>query len=287
MQTLGDIKALLASHGLSPKHRLGQNFLHDPRKMDKILAAADIHGGDVVLEVGPGTGVLSECVLDAGARLVCIEIDRDLEPILTERLGHRATVIFEDILSDKHTINPRAIESIQALQSRAAGENFRGRGFKVVANLPYQIASPLIANLALDHPGMSRAVVMVQREVGDRLAAQPGGKTYGPLGIVVQAVCEVAAVATLPPGCFWPAPKIDSVVLRIDRRATPLTDDPHGLSRFVHRLFNQRRKQVGTILGRATPLPNGIDPRKRPEQLTLEQLIKLARLPLDGPVIRS
>ncbi len=234
--------------------------------MAQVVEAAAIGTGDRVLEVGAGTGALSVQLLDAGARLVAVEIDRDLKPVLRQVLGDRATLVFDDVLTGKHTINPCVIEAL------GAGP------FKLVANLPYNVASPLLVNLAVDHPDMSVAVVTIQREVADRLTAPPGGggKNYGPLSVIVQAMCEVRRVATLPPGCFWPQPKVASAVVALTRRAAPLTDDPHRLADLVHRLFNQRRKQLGSILGRDTPLPDGVEPTMRPEQLSVAQLIQLA-----------
>ncbi|MFP4144962.1 MAG: 16S rRNA (adenine(1518)-N(6)/adenine(1519)-N(6))-dimethyltransferase RsmA [Phycisphaeraceae bacterium] len=273
MQTLTDMKHLLASRGLRPKHRLGQNFLHDHNQMRRILAAAEISAGDLVLEVGPGTGTLSEELLEAGAELVAVEIDRDLEPILRERLepfGEQATLVVGDMLEKKRKLNPEVLDRLG------------GRPFKLVANLPYQIASPLLINLVADHPEMGLAVVMIQREVADRLAADPGGKQYGPLGIVVQAMCEVTVVSTLPPGCFWPPPKVSSAVVRLVRRAEPLTDDPHGLLELLHRLFSRRRKQIGSILGRDAPLPAGASHEQRPEQLSVARLCELAAMQRGG-----
>lgn len=262
-QNLSDIKALFAAHGLRPKHRFGQNFLHDARKMTQIIEAADISPGDAVLEVGPGTGALSLHLLDAGAKLIAVEIDRELEPLLQQVLDDRATLMIADILDGKHAINPRVIEAL-------------GDGpFKLIANLPYNVASPLLANLAADHPNMACAIVMIQREVADRLTAAPGGKDYGPLGIMVQAMCEVSRVTTLSPGCFWPQPKVESAVIMLTRRDKPLTQDPGALAEMLHRLFSKRRKQLGAILGRDTPLPAGVDPAMRPEKLTVEQLIEL------------
>ena len=275
-QTLSEIKALLKSHGLRPKHRLGQNFLHDGNQMRRIVEAAALEPGELVLEVGAGTGALSEYLLDAGARLVAIEMDGDLEPILRQRLasyGDRATLVIDDVLTGKHQINPRVIEPIQSaiydLQSAMST-------FKLVANLPYNVASPLIANLVCDYPQMSLAVVMIQREVAERLTASPGVKAYGPLGVLVQAMYHVEKIATLGPSCFWPPPKVESQVVRLRRRDAPLTDDPAKLSQTLQRLFQRRRKQLGSILGRARPLPGGIDPTWRPERLSVEQLIMLS-----------
>ncbi len=269
-QTLGDIKAMLDAFGLRPKHRLGQNFLHDANQMQRIMDAAAIEPGDLVLEVGPGTGALSVRLLDRGARLVAVEIDSELEPILQsqfEPYADRAQLIIADALDGKHAINPAIIAALD------------DQPFKLIANLPYNIASPLLINLVVDHPTMSPAVVLIQREVAQRIAAPPGGKEYGPLTVMIQAMCEVEKIATLKPGCFWPQPKIDSMVIRLTRRDVPLTDDPHALSRLVQLLFGKRRKQLGSILGRDTALPAGIDAMSRPEQLSIEQLVALSRHP--------
>lgn len=267
-QTLSEIKDLLATFGLHPKHRYGQNFLHDGNHMARILEAAAIAPDDRVLEVGPGTGALSERLLDAGARVLAVEIDTDLEPILESRVmtrtgGERFELLLGDILDGKHHLHPQVIERLGQTP------------FKLIANLPYHVASPLIINLMIDFPAMSQAVVMVQKEVADRLAARPGGKDYGALGIVVQALGQVRTVGTLSPHCFWPAPKIASAVVQIVRHAEPRTPDPHGFSALLQKLFGQRRKQLGAILGRDFPFPTGVDPQQRPEMLSVEQLIQL------------
>ena len=267
-QTLTDIKTLLAGHGLHPKKRFGQNFLHDGNHMRRIMDAADLHAGDLVLEVGPGTGALSERLLDAGASLVAVEIDRDMEPILRDRLsthGDRFRLHIGDVLESKHHLAPAVMELLE------------GRPFKMIANLPYNIASPLLVNLAVDYPAMSAAVVMIQREVAERITASPGGKDYGPLSVILQAMCEVDIVGTLTPECFWPRPKVASAVVRLARRQAPMTDDPKALSGLLQTLFQKRRKQLGAVLGRDQPFPDGINPDDRPESLSVEQFVELAR----------
>ena len=272
-QTLTEIKALLNAHGLRPRKRLGQHFLHDAHQMERILRAAEIVAGEVVLEIGPGTGALSEYMLEAGARLVAVEIDRELEPILRQRLsapfGKAVSLVFADALSGKHVINPAVWDAVAS---------FGAAAFKLIANLPYDIASAVLANLAVDPVRMDLAVVMVQRDVADRLTAAPGGKSYGPLGIVVGAVYEVWRIGNVSPSCFWPRPKVDSTILRLEPRAEPVTADPRVFAAFVKRLFTSRRKQLGTILGRDAPLPEGVRPEMRPQQLSLEQLSALARM---------
>ena len=159
MQDIATIRALLESRGLRPKHRFGQNFLHDPAAMRAILDAAAIRPGETILEVGPGTGTLTESLLAAGARVVACELDRDMAAIVRARLGDRITLVEADCLSDKHAVNP-------ALLAALAGP------FRMVANLPYAAATPLIANLLEQHPECGGMVVTIQREVADRLTAR-------------------------------------------------------------------------------------------------------------------
>jgi len=275
-QTLQMIRSLLEAHGIRPRQRFGQNFLIDHNKLERIVDLAEIVAGDMVLEVGPGTGLLTERLLEAGARVVAIEVDRGLCAILRERLGDddRVTLIEGDVMAGKRAINPAVTEAL-GVAPHLPGKAPDAR-FKLIANLPYGIASPLIATLAAEYPQMAGAIVMIQREVADRLAASPGSKAYGPLTVVVQAMCAVERVMTLPPGCFWPRPKVDSAVVRLMRRREPLTDDPHGLEQMTQTLFQKRRKQIGSILGRDRELPMGVEPAMRPEQLTVQQIVALS-----------
>ncbi|MEM8783225.1 MAG: 16S rRNA (adenine(1518)-N(6)/adenine(1519)-N(6))-dimethyltransferase RsmA [Planctomycetota bacterium] len=274
-QTLTEIKALLASRGLRPKHKFGQNFLHDGNHMGRIMEAAALAPGDVVLEVGPGTGALSERLLEAGAEVVAVEIDPELEPILRERTAgdttaSRFALIVDDVLAGKHELNPAVLRAL-ALRSSA--------GFKLIANLPYNVASPLLINLAkLAAPiRMTHAVVMLQKEVAQRIVATPGGKDYGPLGILLQALYETQLVGTLSPGCFWPAPKVASAVVALKRRPTPVTSDFEAFAELTHRLFAARRKQLGAILGPQAALPPGVQPKQRPETLSVSHIAELLR----------
>ena len=268
---------MLAARGIHPRHRFGQNFLIDQNKLRQIVEAAGAAPGDLVLEVGPGTGTLTEELLAAGAKVIAVEIDRDMAAILRDRIGpdsDRWVLINEDILAGKRELNPRIAEAMQRLSPQ--GSSLKPQAFSLIANLPYNIASPLLVNLAMDWPGMTHAIVMVQREVADRITAGPGGKDYGPLGIILQATCRIDTVTQAPAGCFWPRPQIDSSVIRLTRRDQPLMADVHRFAELVHQLFQKRRKQVGAILGRDTPLPPGIEPSARPEQLSIEQLIALS-----------
>jgi 16S rRNA (adenine1518-N6/adenine1519-N6)-dimethyltransferase len=284
-QTIGQIRKLLEAHGLEPKHKWGQNFLHDQNHMQRIIEAGDVQPGELVLEVGAGTGSLTECLLEAGARVVAVEIDRALAPILQQRMapfGERVAIYIGDVMADKRHLEPAVLDKLreQAAADDAEASKEPSDGppppFKLIANLPYGVASPLLSTLALDHPAMTQAVVMVQREVADRLLAEPGGKQYGPLGILVQAMGTVRRVAHLSPACFWPQPKVGSTVVHFQRDATPRIKDAAALASLVHTLFTKRRKQIGSILGRDAPLPEGIEPTMRPEQLSVAQLIALS-----------
>lgn len=271
MQTLSDIRVLLESRGLAPKKSLGQNFLIDHNLIRKLVDASGVGAGDLVLEVGPGTGTLTEELLARGCEVVACELDVGLASMNRERLGGHAeygarfTLIEGDCLDGKRALNAEA--------ARALG----GRGFSLVANLPYGAATPLMLTLLVGHPECRGMWVTIQKEVAERLLAGPGSKAYGQIGVVAQALGEVRHVATLPRECFWPRPDVTSAMIGITRRETPLASDAKGLAEFAQRAFAQRRKQLGGVLGRDAKWPEGIDPNSRAEQLTVLQIVELSR----------
>lgn len=265
MQTLSVIRSLLDERGLRPRKRFGQNFLHDKNQLRKLIDAADLVPGSLVLEVGPGTGTLTEALLEAGAIVIACELDRDLADLVDERLGERITLIRGDCLDRGRVINPAIVEAIAT------------RPFKLVANLPYQVASPLMSSLLIDHANCQGQYVTIQKEVADRLLSPPGTKAYGPLGIIVSALAKVERIATLAPTCFWPSPKVTSAMAAITPRDDHGVTDPASFARFVTQLFTKRRKQLGSILGRDAPLPEGVTSDQRPESLTISQLIDLSQ----------
>lgn len=267
MQTITEIRALLEERGLHPKHRLGQNFLHDQNQLRKLMHAAEVQPGDRVVEVGPGTGTLSEALVDAGCRLTACELDADMAQIVSERLGDRISLVHGDCLD-----GPRKL-------SQALNDAIGNEPFKLVANLPYGAASPLMSLLAVDARCQGQFVT-IQREVGERLLAHPGTKTWGPLTIFVRAYCSVKLIGRLSPQCFWPAPKVESVMIAIIPHRPRLELPESMLSKVVHTLFTKRRKQLGSILGRQTVLPEGIGADRRPDSLSIEELIELTRLPV-------
>jgi 16S rRNA (adenine1518-N6/adenine1519-N6)-dimethyltransferase len=262
MQDIATIRALLESRGLRPKHRFGQNFLHDPGAMRSILDAASVQAGETILEVGPGTGTLTESLLQAGARVVACELDRDMAAILRERLGASITLIEADCLQDKHTLHPQLVAAL-------------GGPFRLVANLPYAAATPLIATLLESHPACGGMVVTIQREVADRLTAKPDTSEIGPLTITAQLLATVKRIAILKPGAFWPAPDVQSAVVRLTPR-NPRPSLPTALREVVDRAYQQRRKQLRNSLGPDFPFPAGFDCMRRPETLCPEEWLPLA-----------
>ncbi len=270
MQTLTEIRQLLDSHGLAPKKSLGQNFLIDHNLIRKLVDASAVRAGDLVLEIGPGTGTLTEELLSRGCRVIACELDAGLAALNRERLGAhlehgpRLTLIEGDCLENKRELSAAAVAALSE------------RPFTLVANLPYGAATPLILTLLIDHPRCNGLFVTIQREVADRLAAGPGSKDYGQISIIAQALAEVRHIATLPRECFWPRPDVTSAMISITRLAHPLTTNPAHLAAITQRVFAQRRKQLGGILGRNIPWPGGIEPTLRAEQLTVAQMVALA-----------
>ncbi|MFK7961606.1 MAG: 16S rRNA (adenine(1518)-N(6)/adenine(1519)-N(6))-dimethyltransferase RsmA [Phycisphaerales bacterium] len=291
MQDLARIKSLLASRGLRPNRKLGQNFLHEPVRVARLVASAELEAGDVVLEVGPGTGALTEALLEAGARVVACELDEGLADLIDEEVrpiaDGRLELVRGDCLGRGRRLASAARDAIDAAMAAEGRTSFR-----LVSNLPYQAASPLMAELLLHHPDCHGQFVTIQKEVADRLTAGPGTKAYGTLGIIVQAFGTPRRVDVLPPGCFWPAPKVTSAAVAIHRRSdadrpTPLADPEsgEGFARFLNTIFSQRRKQLGSVLGRDREWPEGITPDLRPEAVSVDGLARLWEAcgrPVDG-----
>lgn len=270
-QTLTEIREELAARGIRPKHRLGQNFLHDHNQIRKLLSAACVQAGDLVLEVGPGTGTLTETLLDAGCEVVACELDRDMAAIVRSRNAHRMgpgagrLVLLEcDCLDGKHALSATVLEALG------------GRPFRLVANLPYQAATPLMATLLEAHPSCLGQFVTIQREVADRLAAREGSDAYGPISVTMALLADVETISTLPPGCFWPPPKVTSAMVGIRPRAGARPAATWAdLGAFIQRTFGQRRKQLGSILGRDAVAAAGFDPVRRPETLSPAEWVAL------------
>lgn len=266
-------KALLKAHGLSPKKSWGQNFLSDPNVHGAIVRATGAGEGDHLVELGAGLGHLTVHLASTGARVTAVERDRELVPILESQ--------FEDVPGVE-------IVAGDAKQVDLAGLQGDGPPLVVVGNLPYHLTSPILFRL-LDHRAhVRRVVVMIQKEVADRLLAGPGNKTYGALTVRFGLYASVSRVTDVSPHAFVPPPKVHSTVLRLDLRETPTADpgDPEVFARLVRAAFNQRRKTLQNALkaGRLVDpeaLPAvfeeaGVDPKVRAETLSPESFAALS-----------
>ena len=258
--------------------KFGQNFLIDSHVLNKIIASADITRDDFVLEIGPGIGTMTQYLAEAAGRVLAVEIDKTLIPILHETLAayDNVEVINEDVLK---------LDICKIVEEKNGG-----KPVKVVANLPYYITTPIIMGLLESHVPVESITVMVQKEVAMRMQAGPGTKDYGALSLAVQYYCEPYIAANVPPNCFMPRPKVGSTVIRLSRYSEPPVSTEHEqlMFRLIRASFNQRRKTLANGLNNAPDLHYskeqiaqaieklGVSASIRVEALTLEQFAKLA-----------
>lgn len=272
------LRARLEAMGFRPSRALGQNFLLDPNLARAIARDARVPPGELVLEVGPGCGALSRQLTALGLPLLAVEIDRRLVELAREAVAGapHAQVLRADVLAGKHSLAPEVAE---LLPPSAA--------WHVVANLPYAAGTPfLVVASRLENPPRSMTVLL-QRELVDRMAAAPGGRQWGPLGAKLRLLYRVELLRSVPPELFWPRPRVDSAVARLE-----LADERPGAAEvaaydaLVDRLFQARRKtlasRLAALLGdrqgaEAVLAGLGVDPRARPETLGVEQLVALAQ----------
>lgn len=269
-------KKIVEKYGFSFKKNFGQNFLVDERVLGKIVSSAEISKDDVVIEVGPGIGTLTQALAKEAYKVVAVEIDTTLVPILGELLSNfdNIEIINEDIL--KVDIN-------------AIAEKYPDKKIKMVANLPYYITTPIIMNVLENHIPVESITVMIQKEVAYRMKAQPSTKDYGSLSLAVQYYCEPYLVANVPQNCFMPRPNVDSAVIKLmvmDKPKVQVNNEKF-MFEFIKAAFSQRRKtlvncifssglltlskdEIGTMLNSL-----GYDERVRGESLTLEDYGKL------------
>lgn len=275
------VKDILKRHGFEFSKGLGQNFLIDGNILDKIINGADICGDDFILEVGPGIGTLTRALSNRAAKVVAVEIDDRLFPILDETLEgyENVHVIHGDILDiDIHGI---------------VEHYFDGHPFKVVANLPYYITSPIIMSFLEGDLPYTDMVVMIQREVADRIVAYPGTKDYGALTVAVQYYTEPNIIVKVPASVFMPPPKVDSAMVRLTRRDHLPLDEREAKLFFqvVKAAFSKRRKTLLNALSSYSfkedmgdkddirKILEGceIDPSRRGETLSVDEFVSLAR----------
>ena len=268
--TPGQLRRLLATEHLRPRKALSQNFLTDPGVLDAIVAAADLRGGDRVVEIGPGLGVLTRRLLAAGASVLAVELDPRLAHYLRRELG--AVSAFVLIEADALSFHPR--------------EAFAGAPFKMIANIPYHITSPLLHAFLEGPRPPELTVLLVQLEVAQRVAAPPGRMSY--LSVFVQNIASAEVLERVPALAFEPAPEVDSAILRLRSRPVPIValDRRERFYRLVQAGFRHRRKQIHNALGRELPVDAaaltaaldgcGIDGERRPQTLTIEEWACLA-----------
>ena len=286
--TQTEIRTMLADAGLRPDRRYGQHFLIDGNLMRLLVDEAELGSTDTVLEVGPGVGNLTEMLIERAGRVVAVEIDPAIAAIARERLAGATNLdlIVTDILADKHTVAPEVLATVARRQAETGG------AVKLVANLPYAAATPLVAELVMRDDPPERLVFTVQEEVALRFAAEPGTREYGPVGVVVQALGEVELLRRLGPSVFWPQPRVWSAMVRIRPSAAQRgrITDLAVFRRVIEGLFAHRRKRAARSLSLADPRgasPEewakrlqvaGLDEAARGEAYTIDEIIRLANL---------
>jgi 16S rRNA (adenine1518-N6/adenine1519-N6)-dimethyltransferase len=262
-------------HGSRPRKRFGQHFLAQTAVARRIVASADLQLPEVVVEVGPGLGALTQFIAEQVNTLHLVELDRDLADYLTNAIPSGPCRI---------QVHPHDILAYDFAElARVTGQRL-----VLLGNLPYNISSPLLFRLLERGTSLQRAVFMLQKEVGERLTASPGTKSYGVLSVLVGVYATVTALFAVGPKQFYPPPQVDSLVVRLDFRERPLLDEAgfKFLRQLVNTAFQHRRKTLQNSLRSlavttAVPIPEalaeaGIDPRRRPETLHLEEFMRLA-----------
>ncbi|MBN1393132.1 MAG: ribosomal RNA small subunit methyltransferase A [Sedimentisphaerales bacterium] len=288
MHTKQQIQQLLASAGVEPNKRLGQNFLIDLNLMRLLVDTANIGNDDIVLEVGCGTGSLTQALTERAARVIAVETDRTLAEIAAGELAGvgNVEVINADVLENKNTISKIVIDAIELARQNHSGKFF------LVSNLPYSIASPLMMNLITGEVVADAMYVTIQKEVAERMTAKPGDQHYGTLSIHIAATGEAKKERTLKPTVFWPEPQVHSAMISFVRRAEKVSriQSMKLLGEVVNLFMQHRRKMVQACTkfseGKLAELSSwsdifekcGIDPHNRPEQLTPEDFIAVANM---------
>ncbi|MEY2968001.1 MAG: rRNA ((1518)-N(6)/adenine(1519)-N(6))-dimethyltransferase RsmA [Actinomycetota bacterium] len=267
--------ALLERHGLSPRRTLGQNFVVDPNTVRRIARLAGVSTGDVVVEIGAGLGSLTSALAETGAHVIAVEVDRGIVPVLREQMSAHSNVVVHE--ADAMHLDWHAFIADENTRLGRA----RDGAVTVVANLPYNIATPLVADILDDVPEVHGMLVMVQSEVGERFCATVGEDAYGAVSVKVAYWARAEIVGNVPPTVFLPRPKVDSALVRITRHDTPAADvaDAEELFSLVRAGFAKRRKMLRSALAGVVDAAQferaGVDPTARAEQLTLADWARL------------
>ena len=281
--------AVLQKYNFSFQKKFGQNFLIDTHVLDKIIRSAEITKEDMVVEIGPGIGTMTQYLACAAGKVAAIEIDKALIPIL------------EDTLEGYENVQVINGDVLKVDIAKLAEEENGGRPIKVVANLPYYITTPIIMGLFENHVPLKSITVMVQKEVADRMQVGPGTKDYGALSLAVQYYAKPYIVANVPPNCFMPRPKVGSAVIRLERYDEPpvQVEDEKLMFRIIRASFNQRRKTLANCLKNSPELQFskeeiekaiegiGKSVSVRGEALTLEEFAALSNLLCESERMRT
>lgn len=263
-----DVLDLLDAVGRHPRHQLGQNFVVDPGTIRRIVQRAGVVAGDRVIEVGPGLGSLTLGLLDVGAELTCVEKDPELAELLVGTLAVRAPTHHVEIVC------------ADALDVDFASLGMTDPPWKLVANLPYNIATQLVLRVLDEAPAVESMLVMVQREVAERLAAEPGGRAYGIPSVLLALQATARVSAAVAAEVFFPRPRVASSLVAVTRLAEPVADPETStiVRRLVKQAFGQRRKTLRRSLGLDPDVFDraAIDPQERPERLSVHDWCRLA-----------
>lgn len=264
------LRALAERHGIRPRKSLGQHFLIEPALARRIVELAEVRPGDWVVEVGPGLGSLTLALAEAGARVLAVEVDPALVPAL------------EEAVSSFDSVRVVVQDAVRADWDALLGGH---APWRMVANLPYNVAVPVIMRVLDEQPAVERMLVMVQREVGERLAARPGGRQYGAVSLRVAYRAEARVIRRISRSVFWPQPNVESVLVSLARWPPPVATDEKELFEVVSSAFSERRKAMRSALIRlgiaareaeGALMSCGIEANARPEQLGLEEFACLA-----------
>jgi len=289
-QTLSYLRNLLTERGIKPKNKLGQNFLIDLNLIDLILRTAELAPEDLVLEVGSGTGSMTARMVHAAGAVLSVEIDEAFASMAEDAVEgqrDRVSLIHADILKNKNELNPQVLMLLRDLQKRTGTTQI-----KLVSNLPYAVATPVITNLLLSDVLIERMVVTVQWEIAERLLAQPRSKEYSSLAVLAQSLADITLVRQLPPSVFWPRPQVSSAIMLIHPSAAKRAHvgNVQRLRHFLRDLYSHRRKNLrGALASMAnanwskTAVDErlqqlGIEGTVRAEELDLEQHLRLCQV---------
>jgi len=288
MQTKRQIQQLLVSAGVRPNKRLGQHFLIDLNLMRLLVDSANINNNDIVLEVGCGTGSLTGALTEKAGMVIAVELDRTLAEIAKSRLENAENIelINTDILENKNTLSHTVTNALES-----ARKKYHGR-ILLVANLPYNVASPIMMNLVTGPRTADAMYVTVQKEVADRMTAVPASSDYGALSIFLCATGDVKTIRVLKPTVFWPQPQVDSAMVSFvhDQAKLKRIENMEFFSQTVHLFMGHRRKTLMACSklarGKLAKIANwpeifercSINPAQRPEQLAVEDYIAIANL---------